>query len=156
MEPPMPAPIFVRPLSDDEVAVLRRTERTTRDAAVRLRCLFLLRSAEGLSPRAIGRLLGRSPDTVRRALRRYERGGLAALADRPSTGRPRRLSAAWEARLLEAVEQHPRAVGVDRAGWTARALAAYLARTTGEAADEDTVASYLRRHGYRPRARRGR
>jgi signal transduction histidine kinase len=90
----MPARLHVGPLADDELAALKGLERTTRDAAVRSRCLMVLRAHGGLTPRAIGCLLGRDPSTVRRAIRRYERGGPGALADGRSVRRPRPGSAA--------------------------------------------------------------
>ena len=107
----MPASARVRPLSDAEAAALRRLERGTRDAVVRTRCLMLLQSHAGLTPRAIGRLLGRSPETVRRAIRRYEQAGLPGLADGRASGPPRRVNGAGRVRAREIVDDRAVDIG---------------------------------------------
>ena len=132
----MPAPLHVRSLSDAEVAALRRLERSTRDAAVRTRCLMLLHSHGGLTPQAIGQLLGRSPETVRRVIRHYERAGLEGLADDDHRDRPRRRNAA-SAPGRKVVDRSSRVTSKSRDRGAARTLRPAAARTMSEQATPD-------------------
>ena len=53
------------------------------------RALMVLLSLRGLAPSQIAELLDCHPATVRRWISRFNREGLAGLADRPRPGRPR-------------------------------------------------------------------
>jgi transposase len=53
------------------------------------RAVMVLLSAHGLPPSQIAELLDCHPATVRRWISRFNRDGLAGLADRPRSGRPR-------------------------------------------------------------------
>jgi transposase len=55
---------------------------------VTTRILMILLSAQGWSALGIAELLGYDPVTVRRWIRRFDRDGIAGLADRPRSGRP--------------------------------------------------------------------
>jgi transposase len=68
---------------------------------------------------------------VRRWLAAFRAGGIAALADEPHRGRPRRADATYLAALEATVETDPRALGQDFDVWTSARLSAYLAETTG-------------------------
>jgi hypothetical protein len=68
------------------------------------RAMMVLLSAHGLPPAQIAGLLDCHPVTARRWISRFNREGLAGLADRPRCGRPRlggRLLAGRIAALLE-------------------------------------------------------
>jgi transposase len=53
------------------------------------RAVMVLLSLHGAAPSQIAELLGCHPATVRRWIGRFNAGGLAGLADRPRSGRPR-------------------------------------------------------------------
>src|SRR6185437_16340287 len=53
------------------------------------RAMMVLLSAHGLPPAQIAELLDCHPGTVRRWIGRFNREGMAGLADRPRCGRPR-------------------------------------------------------------------
>jgi transposase len=74
---------------------------------------------------------GRSGQTVRRWVGRFLRGGVAALADAPRGGRPRRADGAYLAALETAVETPPPTLELPFDVWTSARLSAYLAETTG-------------------------
>jgi transposase len=76
---------------------------------------------------------GRSEQTIRLWLDRYERGGLDALADAPRCGRPAKADAAYLAALERAADTPPRALGLGFDVWTTARLSAYLAEGTGVA-----------------------
>ena len=66
----------------------------------------------------IGAWTGRSEQTVRLWLDRYERGGVGALADAPRCGRPATADAAYLAALERAAETPPPALGLAFDVWT--------------------------------------
>jgi transposase len=79
----------------------------------------------------IARWSGRTPRTVRRWLRAFGAGGVAALAGAPIPGRPPKADAAYLAALETALETAPRALGLPFDVWTSARLSAYLEATTG-------------------------
>lgn len=79
----------------------------------------------------IARWSGRMPRTVRRWLRAFRVGGVAALAGAPIPGRPPKADAAYLAALEQAVSTPPRTLGLPFDGWTSGRLSAYLAAQTG-------------------------
>lgn len=74
----MRAPIFVRPLTEEERARLEAGLRS-KDVAVLRRCQLRLARARGEQTSAITRELGRDSQTVRNAIAAFARSGLAAL-----------------------------------------------------------------------------
>ena len=88
-------------------------------------------AALGWAVAAIAAWCGRTEATVRRWLGAFREGGVAALADAPRAGRPRRADAAYLAALEAAVETDPRTLGQAFDVWTSARLSAYLAATTG-------------------------
>lgn len=79
----------------------------------------------------IARWSGRTPRTVRRWLRAFRAGEVAALAGAPIPGRPPKADGAYLAALETALETAPRALGLPFAVWTSGRLSAYLDATTG-------------------------
>lgn len=141
----------VHPLSSEEVSALVQLHRETNDADVRSRCDMILLSNEGLSPPQIAKRVRFSRYTVVRYIRRYEAEGVAALFTKPRSGRPRRVSPKYEAKLLEAVEQGPRSLGLPFSNWTTAKLADHLAKQTGIVISPRQVENYLKAHGWRLR-----
>ena len=109
-------------------ATLRR-----RDLAPRLReRLEMVKGAAlGQDEATIAAWVGRTPRTVRRWLRCFAAGGVAALADALRPGRPPEAGPAYLAALEVAVDTEPRALGLPFDVWTSPRLSAYLAEQTG-------------------------
>jgi transposase len=104
---------------------------------------FVLLSAQGYSPPAIGDLMGYDAATVRTWLGAYRDGGVAALADAPRSGRPRQAKHLDD--VVEAqVGQPPTVFGYLQAIWTVAMLASHLARF-GMRVSASTVRRALRR-----------
>lgn len=80
---------------------------------------------------AIATWSGRTEATVRRWLRAFREGGVAALADAPRAGRPRQADADYLSAMETAVATVPRDLGQPFDVWTSARLSAYLAETTG-------------------------
>jgi transposase len=141
----------VHTLSAEEIQALEQLHRETDDADVRSRCDMILWSNEGLSPPRIAKRVRFSRDTVVRYIKRYEAEGLAGLFTRPRSGRPRRVTPEYEAKLLEAVAQEPRSLGLPVSNWTTGRLAEYMAQQTGITVTARQVEKYLKAHGWRLR-----
>jgi transposase len=112
------------------------------------RLKIILWTLEGLGSPEIARRSGISPGQVSRIRERFRRGGLAALADRPRTGRGNGLSPGQVQALLT-MAASPAPGGAAR--WSLRLLASRLGLS------RSVIYKYLRLHAvapYGPRARR--
>jgi transposase len=143
----MAAPLTLTLDAAARAEVERRYEAAAEPEA-RTRYQMVLLAADGLGVARVAALVRRSPDTVRRVLRRYRAEGPAGVPHRPRPGMPARRTAAWEAELRRVIELDPRAVGVPSAVWTTRRLADYLAGQTGHRASVETVRQQLHRADY--------
>jgi transposase len=77
----------------DERATLERVTRRTAEAAGLVRrARIVVLVADGLPLDQVAREVGVRPNVVRTWVDRYRVGGLAALQDRPRSGRPRAFS----------------------------------------------------------------
>jgi transposase len=149
----MAPPLRVR-LDQAAYDELDRRYQTTRDATTRTRYQMILLRAEGHPVAEVAHLTRRSPDTVRRVLKRYLAGGPDAVPHRPHLGQPPHYPPGWQAELHRVAEEDPHEVGVDSALWSCRLLADDLAEVTGHRAGIETVRLALHRAGYvckRPR-----
>lgn len=143
----MPAPVRLTLDAATRTAVAARYA-ATRAAAERTRCQMVLLAADGRTCPQIAAVVRTSPDTVRRVLHRFAAEGLAGVATKARTGRPRVVTPAWEAALRRVIDLAPRAVGVPSAVWTTELLAAYLAEATGLRVSLETVRVHLHRLEY--------
>ena len=109
-------------------AALRRRDLAPR---VRERLEMVKARARGSELPGIAAWSGRSVRTVRRWLRRFDEGGVAALADAPRAGRPAKADAAYLRTLEATVETAPPTLGLPFDVWTSDRLSAHLGRTTG-------------------------
>lgn len=141
----------VHQLSDIEREALLQLHRETQQADVRSRCDMILLSDQGLSPPKIAERVRFSSRTVLRYIERYEAEGLPGLLSRPRPGRPRRVTAEYEALLIEAVGKEPRSLGLPFSNWTTAKLSEYLARRTAIQIGPRQVENYLKAHGFRLR-----
>lgn len=116
---------------DQRAAVAAALRQRDLPPRVRERLEMVKAAALGQELAAIVRWSGRSARTVRRWLRRFVAGGVAALADAPRTGRPARADAAYRAALAAAVTTPPPDLGLPYDVWTSGRLSAYLAEQTG-------------------------
>jgi transposase len=110
---------------------------------VRLQCVRL--RDQGQMVPQIAEQLAVSQATVRRALRRVRTGGLDALADRPRSGRPPRLSDPD----LDAVQELLRQAARQGQVWTMGQLAVWLAGRRGVQLSPGRLGALLRQRGWR-------
>jgi transposase len=120
----MQPPLFIRPLSALEKQALKAGLRS-RDTFTLRRSQILLASARGAHSTQIAAYLGCDDQTVRNALRAFEREALGCLTAKSSA--PKRVQAIWskerDEELREILHQSPRVFGKPRSTWTLQLLA---------------------------------
>jgi transposase len=148
----MQAPLFVRPLTEEERQVLAAGLRSA-DAFTLRRCLIVLASARGERVPAIARFLGCSEQTVRNAIRAFEARDVAALTE--GSSRPITVYAAFNdagAEWLHALlHRSPRDFGHPTSVWTLdlAAATAFAEGITATRVSAETVRVTLARLGIR-------
>jgi transposase len=141
---PRPAtPFRLSPAQRAKLAARLRQATVAPRLRVRLQCVQL-RDQGQLVPQ-IAEQLAVSQATVRRALGRVRAGGLGALADRPRSGRPARLSD----QDLGAVEELLCQAASRGQVWTMGQLAAWLAHCRGIQISRGRLGALLRQRGCR-------
>jgi len=131
-------PLVLR--AGDEQRLREWTRSSTIPAGLAQRARIVLLAAEGVSSAEVGRLVGVSLPTVHSWRVRYATGGVAALDDRPRSGRP---PVHDEQAIIAATLEPPSAtLGVTH--WSARLLADQLGVSFA------TVARIWRRWGLKP------
>jgi transposase len=146
----MPAPLFVRALTQEERATLQAGRWATEAFTLR-RSQILLASAEGHTPRQIAQHWGCGDQTVRKVLRAVAREGVGCLqqqASRPKRTKPH-LEAAKADKLRELRHPAPREFGKARSTWTLVLVAEVCAerRLTPHQVSDETVGMARRRLG---------
>jgi transposase len=138
-----------RPLTSRERESLNELLSAAKDVRVFRRAQMLLLHDRGETARAIGEIVGRHPATVSRWVRRFLRGGVEALRDRPRIGRPPKATPEYVDLLEREARKAPWICGVDRTTWTASLLAEHLEDLTGIRLGEDRVLQLLRQRDIR-------
>jgi len=116
--------------------------------ARRRRALALVQ--QGLSLNAAARRIGCAPSSVMRWVEAHRRHGEAGLKVRPAPGRPRRLTARQEARLLRALLRGAVAHGYGTDLWTTQRIAAVIEHQCGVRYHRAHVGRLLGRCGWSP------
>ncbi len=136
-------------LTRSERRELRRVWRSSAEGVrSRSRAWIVLLSEAGHGAERIARLVDCSVRAVRSVRSRWRSRGIDGLRDLPRSGRPPRVSSAYRAKLLSAVEKDPRALGFAFSRWTAPRLAEHLREQTGIVVTAQWLAELLRTHGY--------
>lgn len=98
---------------------------------VRQRAMGLRLLPEGKSPKEVAEFLAVSQPTVYDWHHRWQREGMAGLANRPKPGRPLKATDSYVALLEEAVEQDPQDLGYAFSIWTTERLRLHLKTKPG-------------------------
>jgi len=122
--------LFVRALSGGERKELIELIRSGSDARVVRRAQMIRLSGEGKTAREIAALWAITAQGVRKIINRFNREGIAGLADRPRVGRPRKTNDRYVALLKQAVATSPHELGYAFGCWTLERLREHLARRT--------------------------
>ncbi|HEY8283119.1 MAG TPA: helix-turn-helix domain-containing protein, partial [Chloroflexota bacterium] len=146
------APLYVRPLTDEEREALETAVRSS-DAFVLRRAQILLASARGEPVGAIATTVGFSGQAVRQVIHSFHREGPAVPRRRPTT--PHTVAYCFDTpaveRPREILHQHPRQYGKETSVWTLELAAdvAYEQGLTAWRVSDETVRATLARMGVR-------
>jgi transposase len=124
-----------------------RTKGTAGELEVRRRIAGKL-LLDGKPVAEVARLVGASWSAVKRWKGAVERGGLDALAAKPHPGKPCRLSAPQQRRLVQLLLQGPQAAGYTTDLWTCPRVADLIAEAFGIVYHPAHVGRLLRRLGW--------
>ncbi len=142
--------VQARPLAAAEEREVRRLAHSRTESArlvERARIVWL--SARGQRADAIARTIGRSAETVRGWLKRFNATGLAGLQDAPRAGRPARYRAEQEGRIVELALSDPDALDLPFGCWTLDRLRQYAHEVLGIPISRARIAEVLAREGLR-------
>jgi transposase len=148
----MQIPLFVRPPTEEERQALAAGLRSG-DAFTLRRSQIVLASARGERAPAIAAALGCSDQTVRNAIRAFDRAGAAALV--AGSSRPHTVHAAVDAdgaeRLRALLHRSPRDFGHPTGVWTLELAAdtAFAEGLTARRVSDETIRATLARLGIR-------
>jgi transposase len=139
-------------LSDQQRACLETiARRATAPHRQVLRARIVLAAADGQANTAIAAARGVHVDTVRKWRRRFCAQGLAGLADRPRTGRPRRFAATVVAQVKALACELPATSGAPLSRWSCPELAReVIDRGVAEAISASTVRRWLAADALKP------
>jgi transposase len=148
----MQVPLVVRPPTEEEQQALAAGLRSA-DAFPLRRSQIVLASARGEHVPAIAQSLGCSEQTVRNAIRAFDRAGVAALhqgSSRPHTIRAA-VDAAGAERLRALLHRSPREFGHPTSVWTLELAAevAWVEGITTSRVSGETIRVTLARRGLR-------
>jgi transposase len=146
------APIYVRPLTDEERAALVAVLRS-HDAFVLRRCQILLASASGKRASQIAAELGCDTDTALNAINAFNQAGLEALTAGSSVANTiyRGFDVAQAEQLRALLHQSPRNFGKETSVWTLELAAdvSFEQGLTPERVSREAVRTALQRLGVR-------
>jgi transposase len=123
-----PASVFVRPLSEEEGARLRRISRQSKVFALRQRAQILLASDARSSAAEIARVLQTDENQVRRVIRDFNAHGMASLRPPSGDGRPRRIDDEAREAIRAVALARPSDLGQPGTRWSLATLRRYLVR----------------------------
>jgi len=142
--------IRLRELTDDEVIAVRQLAHARAASARRVeRAQIVWLSSQGNSAPAVAEEVDVSEKMVRLWLGRFNRAGVAGLADAPRSGRPKTYTPAEVGELIAAVLTKPAEFGLPFANWTLDRLVAYLRDQRGIAIKRSRVNEILLAEGVR-------
>jgi transposase len=114
------------------------------------RRLAVQRVNEGWKQKDVAAFLGVAQRAVTRWMAAYRKGGDAAIAARPTPGRPPKLSKRRERSVLAWLAKSPEAFGYKTALWTTRRLAEVIEKRFGVRFHSNYLAAWLTDRGHSP------
>jgi transposase len=134
-------------LTPEELLELQRTARRM-SGRVGERIHYVRLFARGYDPAEIADLFEVDARTVVTWLERFREGGVAALADRPRSGRPRTVSVAAVVELTQCLEGAPEVAETGRTTWTRALLVRRLRERVGCWLSERSVGRWVKQLGF--------
>jgi transposase len=143
----------LRELTAEETAAIKRLAHARTEAARAVeRATIIWLASQGARVAAIARQLGLTEATVRLWLKRFNKEGLAGLADRPRSGAPPTYTSAQVGAVLAASLTNPSALGLPFGCWTLDRLEIYLNEERGLPIKRSRIGELLVAEGLKWRA----
>src|SRR5437773_4273299 len=101
---------YVRPLTEQQRALLESTMKNDASHRARMRAHGLLLSSEGITIKAIAKIYHVDRDTVSTWIKKWEKYGDKSLHDQPRSGRPPTLNAAEKELVQQYIKEEPRSL----------------------------------------------
>jgi transposase len=126
-----------------------RSQGTAQELEQRRR-LAVQRVNEGWKQKDVAAFLGVTERTITRWMAAYREGGDAAIAAKPTPGRPPKLSQRQERSVLAWLAKSPEAFGYKTTLWTTRRLAEVIEKRFAVRFNSNYLAAWLTDRGYSP------
>jgi transposase len=123
-----PPSVFVRNLSPDEAARLRRISRQSKVFALRQRAQIILASDSEVAAAQIAQVLQTDENQVRRVIAEFNADGMGSLRPPTGGGHPRRIDDATRERIRDVALARPGDLGEPGTRWSLSRLRRYLIR----------------------------
>jgi transposase len=101
---------YVRPLTEQQRALLESTMKHDASHRARMRAHGLLLSSEGITIKAIAKIYHVDRDTVSTWLKKWEKHGAKSLHDQPRSGRPTILNTTEKELAKQYIKEEPRSL----------------------------------------------
>jgi transposase len=137
-----PPEVFVRELSPEEGARLKRISRRAKYQSKRQRAMILLASSTGMSAPQIAALVRSDESRVRKVIHAFNEDGFSSLDPEYRGGRPRKTTPEQRDRIVAVARARPDSQGVPLTRWSLSKLAAHLA-TMGVLLSEEALRQTL-------------
>jgi len=138
-------------LSEEDLQAVETAIRHDKHPEVRQRCTAIRLLHLGHKPEEVAEMQAVSKPTIYGWIKRWQSGGVKALANRPRSGRPPKADDAYSTALAEVIEKEPKELGYDFMLWTVERLSAHLEKGTGISLSESRLRALIKRKGYRYR-----
>ena len=138
-------------LSEGDLQAVERAIRHDKRPEVRQRCTAIRLLHLEHKPEEVAEMQAVSIPTIYGWIKRWQGGGIEALANRPRSGRPQKADEAYTTKLVEVIEKEPKELGYDFMLWSVERLSAHLEKETGIQLSESRLRALIKRKGYRYR-----
>ena len=135
-------------LSESQENELEQASKSPTDLRVRVRARIIRLLHKGRPPQEVAELLAVSVGQVYWWSKRWQREGLAGLADKPRSGRPVIGSEAVRAQVEQLLETAPKTLGYGFTVWTAGRLLRHLREKLGIEMHKNTLRNLLNTLGF--------
>ena len=135
-------------LGKEDLSLVEAAIKGHADLRVRQRGQIIRLLHKGYKPAQVADLLGIKVNRIYWWHRRFREEGLAGLADRVRSGRPKSADEAYRQKLEETIETEPAELGYAFNVWDAGRLMAHLEKETGVVVCERTFRTILAEQDY--------
>jgi len=117
------------------------------DGRVVRRAQIVRLAAQGIGATQIRKLLAVSKSAVHKIIKAFRHNGLAALQDKPKSGRPSKATEAFVTCLKDAVTRSPRDLEYVFSSWTLARLCEHVGRRCKTSISVPQLSRIMRKHG---------